>query len=145
MIELITVVMILSVLACVAIPRMNLAAVSGARADAVVRRVVTDLRRTRAQAIQEAACNPAGSALIMTGSAPYKGYEIIRLSDSAVVAACEIPADVQCSGGQKFAFGPLGNLKTGSDTQLQISTEDKVYLVEVLSTTGAVRWTRQGG
>lgn len=136
-------VLILGILACVAVPRLNLGAVSGARTDAVVRRIATDLRRARAQAILEAAANSAGYAVVMSGAEPYSGYQIVSLEDSSVVADCEIPADVQCDGGRRFEFGPLGNLKAGSDTQLNISTEGRTYLVEIVSATGTVTWTRE--
>jgi prepilin-type N-terminal cleavage/methylation domain-containing protein len=142
LVEVITVVMILSILACVAVPRLNFAAVVGARADAAVRQIATDLRRTRANAILHAAANPTGFALVMSGGGPYDGYQIIDLHDSSVVAACEIPDGVRCSGGQRFEFGPLGNLRSGSDTELRITTEARTYLVEIAPATGAVKWTR---
>jgi hypothetical protein len=141
-VEVITVVLILSILACVAVPRLNLAAVTGARADAAVRQIATDLRRTRANAILHAARNPIGFALVMSGEGPYGGYRIIDLRDSAVVAAGKIPDAVGCSGGQRFEFGPLGNLRSGSDTKLRITTDARTYFVEVVPATGAVKWVR---
>jgi hypothetical protein len=78
----------------------------------------------------------------MTGGGPYDGYQIVDLHNSGAIATCEIPDDVQCSGGQRFEFGPLGNLRSGSDAQLRIATETRTYLVEVVPTTGAVKWTR---
>lgn len=134
LVEVITVVLILAAMACVAIARFSWGPVQGARADAVARQIVTDLRRTRARAILHAARNPTGFALVMrTG-----GYEIIDLRDSAVVTAGEIPAEVRCSRGNRFEFGPLGNPREGSDTELSVSTEAREYRIEVVPATGAV-------
>jgi hypothetical protein len=136
--ELIMVVLTLSILACVAVPRFNLGAVWGAKTDALARQIATDLRRTRAQAIQNAAQNPTGYALVIAGSA----YQIVGLHDSTVVATCEIPPEVQCAGGVRFEFGPLGNLREGSDTELRVSTEGKTYTIEIVPATGAVKCTQ---
>lgn len=142
LVELVTVVLILSILAAVAVPRINFAAVGGIRGDAAVRQIATDLRRTRANAILDAARNSKGFALVMTGGNPGHGYEIVDLHDSAVVATCKIPQDVRCSGGQRFEFGPLGNLAGGSDAKLRIVTDARTYTLEIIPATGAVTWTR---
>ncbi len=142
LVEVITVVLILAILAAVAVPRINFAAVGGVRGDAAVRQIATDLRRTRANAILDAARNPKGFALVMTDGGPSDGYEIVDLHDSAVTATCKIPEGVRCSGGQRFEFGPLGNLTGGSDTELRITTDARTYTVEIIPATGAVTWTR---
>jgi len=137
------VVLILGILACVAVPRLNLAAVAGTKTDAVVQRIATDLRRARANAIQQAAWNPTGFAVVMTGGSPYTGYNLIDLSSSEVIEASSIPDDVRCSGGQRFEFGPLGSLCSASDTRLQITSAGRDYVIEVVPATGAVKWTRR--
>jgi Tfp pilus assembly protein PilE len=142
LVEVVTVVLVLSILACVAVPRLNLAAVWGARADAMVQRLATDLRHTRALAITHAARNPDGFALVMQGADPCRGYQIIDQRSRAAVTTGNIPAGVQCSGGRRFEFGPLGNLQNGSDTRLHIRTDDKAYLIEIVPATGAVTWSR---
>ena len=142
LVEVITVVLILSIMACVAVPRLNFAGVSGARADAVVQQITTALRRARAHAVLRAAENPAGFALVMNGAAPYIGYQIVSLQDSSVIADSDIPDEVACSGGQRFEFGPLGNLLSGSDTELRIATEGRVFYIQVEPLTGAARWIR---
>lgn len=141
--EVLTVVLILSILALVAVPRLNWAAVTGVTTDAVVRQIATDLRRTRAEAILHAGRNPTGFALVMSGEAPYRGYQIVDLRDSTVVVTHDLPDAVRCDGGRRFEFGPLGNLRTGSDTQLHITTEARTYRVEIVPATGAVRWVRR--
>ena len=140
--EVVTVVLVLSILACVAVPRLNFGAVWGARADALVERLAMDLRHTRALAITHAGRSPEGFALAMDGSEPYDSYQIIDEHGPAAVTTCTIPAGVRCSGGRRFEFGPLGNLQTGSDTRLQIRTQDKTYLLEIVPATGAVTWRR---
>lgn len=143
LVEVITVVLILGILACIAVPRLNLAAATGARADAMVRQIATDLRRARANAILHAANNPMGFALVMSGEGTYGGYRIIDLQDSSVVADCKIPAGVACCGGRRFEFGPLGDLRTGSDVELRITTDGRAYTVAIVRATGAVKWTRR--
>jgi prepilin-type N-terminal cleavage/methylation domain-containing protein len=143
LIECITVVLILSILALIAVPRLNLGAVRGVQTEAAVRELATDLRRARMQAIAEAAGNPTGFALVMSGASPYGGYRIVDLHDSAVVASRELPADVRCSGGQRFEFGPLGNLNEGSDTQVRVYSEDRAYQLQIVPATGTVKWFRE--
>jgi type II secretory pathway pseudopilin PulG len=142
LLELVTVVLMLSILTCIAVPRLNFGAVWEARADAVVQRLATDLRHTRALAITHAARNPDGFALLMCGADPYRSYQIIDRHDRAVIATCDFPAGVQCTGGRRFEFGPLGNLQNGSDTCLGIRTEGRSYRLEIVPATGAVEWQR---
>jgi len=142
LVEVITVVLVLSILTCIAVPRLDFGAVWGARADAVVQRLATDLRHARALAITHAAGNPDGFALVMRGVDPHRSYQIIDRHDQTVVTTCDLPAGVQCGGGQRFEFGPLGNLQNGSDAHLGIRTEGKSYRLEIVPATGAVQWHR---
>ncbi len=141
LVEVITVVLILSILAVVAVPRIHLAAVGGIRGDAAARQIATDLRRTRAHAILHAAENPKGFALVLAGADD--GYEILDLHRSTAVATCRLPEGVRCSGGKRFEFGPLGNLAGGSDATLRIAVEARSYTLEIAPATGAVTWTRR--
>jgi prepilin-type N-terminal cleavage/methylation domain-containing protein len=142
LVEVITVVLVLSILACVAVPRLDFGAVWGARADAIVERLATDLRRTRADAIAHAARNPDGFVLVMSGADPCHRYQILDQHNHAVIVTCDIPPGVLCGGGRRFEFGPLGNLQNGSDTHLRIGTGGKTYLLEIVPATGAVTWSR---
>ncbi len=142
LVEVVTVALVISILACVAVPRLNLGAVWGARADAAVQRLVTDLRHTRALAITHAARNPDGFALVMQGTGPARSYQIINRGSHIATTACTLPADLQCGGGRRFEFGPLGNLQNGSDTRLRVQTDGKAYLIEIAPATGAVEWHR---
>jgi len=142
LVEVITVVLVISILACVAVPRLDIGAVWGARADAIVERLVTDLRRTRAEAIANAARNPNGFVLALTGADPCRRYQIIDQHTLTIVAAVDLPLGVRCSGGRRFEFGPLGNLQNSSDTQLRLETGGKAYVMEIVPATGAVEWHR---
>jgi Tfp pilus assembly protein FimT len=138
--ELVIVVLVVAVLACVAVPRLQFATVHGVEADVVVRKLATDLRRARAAAILNAAENPEGYAVVMSGSADgYAGYEVVNLQDSDVLTVYDIPANVCCSGGRRFEFGPLGGLKEGSDTQLQVSSGNRASAITVVPATGMVK------
>ena len=141
LIELMVVVAILAALAFIAVPRLQYATVHGYGADAVARKIATDLRRTRSRAILFAAENTAGFALNMTGSAPYSGYEIVNLDDSSTVDSHSIESTVNCTGGSQFQFGPLGNLKDGSDTQLAISGGGKSFTITIIPATGMTQCT----
>lgn len=138
--ELILVVLIAAVLACVAVPRLQFGAVRRVTADAVAQKLVTDLRRARAAAILYAAENSQGFAVVMSGSSgSYTGYRLVNLQNLAVLADHDIPATVTCSGGARFEFGPLGNLKEGSDTQVQVSAEGSGCTIAVTPATGRVQ------
>jgi prepilin-type N-terminal cleavage/methylation domain-containing protein len=143
LVELVVVVLILGVLTCVAVPRFSWGAVWGAQADAFVRQLTTDLRRTRTHALVEAARNPAGFALVMEGAAPYRGYRIIDLHNSAVVATRAIPTTVRCTAGRRFEFGPLGNLREDSDVRLRVTSENRAYTLTMAPATGAVQCVRE--
>ncbi len=140
--EVVTVVLVLSILTCIAVPRLDFGAVWGARADGVVQRLATDLRHTRTLAIAHAAANPDGFVLVMQGVDPYRSYRIVDRHNQTVVTTCSFPAGVRCGGGRWFEFGPLGNLQNGSDTRLGIRAEGKSYRLEIVPATGAVEWHR---
>ena len=142
LIELLIIVLFISAMAYIAVPRLQFATVRGKQADAVARKIMTDLRRTRMLAISDAATNTSGFRLEMTGSSPYTGYRIIDLSDSSVVDTISINSVVTCTGGSQFSFGPLGNLQTGSSTQLVVSYSGKTFTLDITSATGAVKCTQ---
>lgn len=141
LVEMITVVLIMAALAFIAVPRLQYGALHRQQADTVARKIVTDLRRTRSRAILYAVQNTDGFALNMTGSAPYTGYQIVDLSDSSVIDSHDIDSAISCTGGSQFEFGPLGNLKDGSDTQLTISAEGKTFTITIIPATGTVECT----
>ncbi len=139
MVELVIVVLILAILTCLALPRLRFDVVSKANAGAVARRIGMDLRLARSRAILQAVQSPAGCALTMIGSEPYQRYDIVDLGDSSVIASHDLPAGVRCTGGRRFEFNTLGELKEGSDTQLQVSSQDRTLTLSVLPATGMVK------
>ena len=132
--EMIVVVLILGVLTLIAIPRLNFAAMYHKQANAIAKKIVTDLRRTRTLAIANAANNTTGFTLSVSGS----GYQIIDDSNSATVDSQTIDSQITCGGGTVFSFGPLGNLRAGA-TPITVSYEGKTYTITVISATGIVQ------
>jgi Tfp pilus assembly protein FimT len=141
LVELILIVLFVGILAFIVVPRMNLSVVSKQKAETTARKIITDLRRTRRLAISDAANNTAGFALKMTGSSPYTGYEIENLDTAETVDTHTINSTITCTGGSEFNFGPLGNLLTGSDTQLSVSASGKTFTIDITSATGMVKCT----
>jgi prepilin-type N-terminal cleavage/methylation domain-containing protein len=141
--ELVVVVIILGVLAFIALPRYNQAAVSIQKADATARKIATDLRGARGLAISSAAVNSAGFALRMTGGPPCTGYEVVDLSSSTTTSSEEIESPVVCQGGVYFHFLPDGTLAGDSDTSLTVAAGGASFAIEVIAETGMVKCSRQ--
>jgi Tfp pilus assembly protein FimT len=139
LVELVIIVIFLGIIAGIAVPRFNFAIITKQDAEATAWKIVTDLRRTRSLAIDNAADNTAGFALNMTGSAPYSGYQIQNLATSATVDSHSIDSDTSCTGSNQFRFGPLGNLLSGSGTQLVVSASGKTFTINLTTATGLVR------
>ena len=141
--EMIVVVMILGALAFIAVPRLNFAALHHKQANAIAKKIVTDLRRTRSLAISKAVNNPSGYKLQMVGSSPYTSYQIVDSNVAAtVVDTLTIDSPISCTGGSLFKFGPLGNLLTGSSsTPITVSSDGITCTITVISATGIVQCT----
>jgi len=140
-IELIIVVLFLAAFAAVAVPRLNFSAITKSKADCLAGKIITDLRRTRTLAISNAANNTEGFELYMVGSSPYSGYEIRNIDTSEVVDSHTITPGISCTGGGTFKFGPFGDLLTGSDTDLTVSAEGKIFTISIIAATGTVKCT----
>lgn len=137
--ELALIVLILGILGVIAVPKMQLGTLRRQKADTVAGKIITDLRLTRRLAISNAAVNVSGYALGMTGASPYSGYEIVDLATGQAVDSYNIDSQVSCVGGSSFRFGPLGNLLDGSDAQLTVSLEGKIFTITIVSATGEVK------
>lgn len=137
LIEVIVIVVILGALAFVAIPTLRYSVLYRKQVDAAARRIVTDLRRARRLAICEAATNTDGFALNRSGSS----FAIVDLSDDTTVpnSTFSLDAHISCLGGTSFRFGPLGNLKTDSDSQLTVSSQGKSFIIDIIPATGIVK------
>lgn len=139
LIELIVIVVMLGALAFIAIPRLQLGAIYRKQADTVARKIVTDLRRTRQLAISSAATNSNGYALNRSGLT----YQIVDGNGTPILnGTFTIDSTISCSGGTSFQFGPLGNLKTGSDSQLSVSTSGKTFTMSITPATGMIQCTQ---
>src|SRR4030042_5317847 len=137
LIELIVIIAMLGALAFIAIPRLRFSAIYRKQADTDARKIVTDLRRARQLAISSAAPNTDGFALNRAGS----NFEIVNLSNGTTVPNSTFSTNpkVTCAGGTAFQFGPLGNLKTGSDSQLTVSAETKNFIINITPETGTIK------
>jgi len=131
--------MFLGIFAAIAVPRFNRAAVLKNKAETTARKIVADLRRTRRLAISDAANNTMGFSLSMIGGPNYTGYEIIDLNTSVTVDSHNIDPEVSCKGYSIFEFGPLGNLKEGSGTELYVDGGGKSFTINVIRATGMVK------
>ncbi len=142
LIELIIFVMFLGILAAISVPKMTSFIISKQKAETFANQVVTDLRWTRRLAISDAATNTDGYALNMTGGGPYTGYEIENLNTSTTITngTFSIDSDITCNGGASFQFGPLGNRKPGSATQLTVTGGEKTFTIDI-TLTGMVKCT----
>ena len=140
LVELFIVVMFLGIFAAVAVPRLNFNIVSQQKADTVARKIVTDLRRTRGLAISDAANNSKGYELKMVGSVPYNAYEIENMDTHQTVETQSTGnITISCPNGHKFKFGPLGELASGSATELIVSAADRSFTITVNPATGMVK------
>ena len=139
LVELIIVVLFIGILAAVAVPRLNFSAVSKQKAEAVARKIVTDMRRTRGLAITHAAVNNEGFMVKMGSTEPYIKYSIVNKDTDTEVDSFEIDPDVMCKGDDRFEFGPLGNLITGSGTVLKVGADGRSFTITVIAATGTVK------
>jgi type II secretory pathway pseudopilin PulG len=141
LVELIIVVLCIGILAAVAVPRLNFAAISKHKAEATTLKIAIDIRRARRLSISNAATNTNGFKLNMDGLAPYTSYMIENNDTGEVIDSHTIDSGVNCTGGKKFSFGPLGNLKSESDTQLVVSAEGRTFTIAATRATGMIKCT----
>jgi len=140
--ELVLVSAVISICAIIAIPRMNTDLLKKYKSQTAAKQIITDLRIARSLAIQSAAVNSSGFALQMIGSSPYRSYKLVNLATSIVLSSHDLDSSLQCTGGAIFNFGPLGNLKTGSDTSLIISGAGSTTTITITAATGMVNYAK---
>ena len=140
-VEAIIIVLFLGIFAAIAVPRLNRAAISKHKAEAIARKIVADLRLTRRLAITDAANNTMGFELKMVGVVPYTSYKIENVKTHATVATNTVDSGVSisCPTGIRFIFGSLGNLKVGSGTGIIVSAEGKTFTITIIPATGTVK------
>ncbi len=169
LVELIVVLLFVAVFAAIAVPRLNFAGVRKKGAEVTAYKFLSELRRTRALAIANAASNPNGfgiwinptgamvadepvvytaalfsnSETSITGRSriKYYTYEIRNLMTGETVDSQDIYDNVNIGGGSQFSFGPLGNL-TSSDTNLTISSGNTSFVINITGSTGSMTCTK---
>ena len=137
-IELVAVVLLLGIFAYIAIPKLKLNMLDRNASETQAQKIITDLRLARNMAVTDAARNTSGFEVQMAGSSPYHSYNIVNLATSSVVSTNTISNNVSCTGGTLFKFGPLGNLLSGSSSQLVVSGAGKTTTINVIAATGTV-------
>ena len=165
LIELVIVMLFVAAFAAIAVPRLNFAGVRKKGAEVVAYKFLSELRRTRALAIANAAVNPNGfgiwinpagamvteepvvytAGLFSNGESSIKGrsrikyytYEIRNLMTGETVDSQDVYDNVNIGGGKQFSFGPLGNLTSG-DTNLTISSGSKFFVINITGSTGSM-------
>ena len=139
LIEAIVIVMVLGALAFIAVPRLNFAALYRKQAHTVAKKIVTDLRRTRALAISNAATNTTGFTLKIEGSNCLI-IDDANYPNGVTVDSYTIDSHISFGSDAVFSFGPLGNLRDGSSNQLTVSdvAATRSYTIMVIHGTGIV-------
>ena len=161
LVEMIVVVLIIGIFAAISVPRINFAAIEKKGPEIVAAKLMTDLRRTRSLAINNAATNPDGYQLKINpliakaisepriytaglfssddgAKRKYYTYDIIRLDTKQIVETHDGYEPVTFSGGLEFSFGPLGNL-TSFQTTLTIGAEGEIFAINITASTGYMK------
>lgn len=138
LVELILVCAFLAIFAAIAVPRFNFAGISKYKAEAVARKLVTDIRRTRQMAISDAANNNKGFELDIVGTSPFASYEMVNFDTHETIDSHTIDSDVTVTGDSKFRFGPQGNLTVPGHTEITVSAQGKSFTITVIVATGSV-------
>jgi prepilin-type N-terminal cleavage/methylation domain-containing protein len=161
LVEMIVVVLMIGIFAAVSVPRINFASIAKKGPEVVASKLMTDLRRTRSLAINNAATNSDGyqlkinpliakaitepriytAGLFSNGNkvkTKYYTYDIIRLDKNRIVETHDGYEPVVFTGGLEFSFGPLGNLTSAGST-LTIRAEGEIFAINITASTGHMR------
>jgi prepilin-type N-terminal cleavage/methylation domain-containing protein len=141
-IELVVVVLLIGIFSYVAIPRMRSGILDQSTSQTQAQKIITDLRLARNMAVTDAARNTSGFAVQMTGSSPYRSYNVVNLTNNSVVSTVAISSNASCTGGASFKFGPLGNLLAGSGNQLVVSGGGRTTIINIVAATGTVEYVQ---
>jgi Tfp pilus assembly protein FimT len=138
LIEMVIIVAMLGIVAFIVVPRLQFPTLYRKQVDTVARKIITDLRRTRQLAISNAAIDPNGYALSISGLT----YQIVDGNGTPIPnGTFSIDPKISCSGGTNFRFGPLGNLTVYDSNQLTVSAEGKSFTISITTATGMIRCT----
>lgn len=137
--EMVIVSVIVGIMASIAIPRLNLAAIHKQVADTTVRKIVTDLRRTRSLAISDAANNNDGYELKLYGSGSYTSYSIKNRDTGEKIVEHDFDSNITVTAdGKKFKFSPLGDALKGAST-ITVSSSGRSFTITVTRATGMIK------
>jgi prepilin-type N-terminal cleavage/methylation domain-containing protein len=136
--ELLIAVVLITILAAIAVPRINFSITTAKGAEAVAVKISTDLRRGRRLALSDAAGNTDGYRVRMNGASPYSGYDIVNLKTSAVLESHQFDSGINVTGGSSFDFGPMGNLLGGSGSTIDVAGGGKSFTLTITTATGMV-------
>jgi type II secretory pathway pseudopilin PulG len=142
MAEMLLVVIIIGVLAAVAVPRFSMATIHTKQDEALVRKLTTDLRKTRMMAIANAADNSSGFQLRINTSSP-KSYEIRNLQTNQTVESFPVDSRITFSGTTQFSFTTLGSLNPATSVQMTVTGQNKVWVFDIYGYTASVKCTEQ--
>ncbi len=138
LVEMLIVVLIISVLTFIAVPRMSMATVFKGKAQTSAERMAAAIRLCRTLAISNAAQNQQGFSLTITESVGSTGFQIVNLKTSQVVKTETLPTGVTYTGAKTFSFGPLGS-RTDAGGNLSVSAGGKTIVISVVNTTGMLK------
>lgn len=138
LVEMLIVVLLISVLTFIAVPRMGMATVFKGKAQTAAEQIAAAVRLCRTMAISNAAQNQQGFRLAFTGSGGYTGFEIINLKTSQTIKTETLPTGITYSGTTGFSFNPLGS-RTDTGGNLTVSAGGKNFVISVVGTTGMVK------
>ena len=141
LVELLIVVLIISAITFIAVPRFGMAVISIGKSQTTATKIAAAIRHCRTLAISNAATNQQGFKLNMTGpSSGYTGYQIVNVQTGQVIESGSVPENVSCTGANDFWFGPLGN-RLGDTDNLTVNMNGKTYVISIISATGMVKCT----
>jgi prepilin-type N-terminal cleavage/methylation domain-containing protein len=137
LVELIVVVTITAAMAVVAIPRFSFRLVSRTKAEASAYKLIADLRLARSMAIRDAATNDKGYEVDLASTT----YTIVNTKTNTTVASHTFTSGVTVAwvGSSKFVFEPLGDLKSGSGTQITLSAGGRTCTLTFVPATGDIK------
>jgi prepilin-type N-terminal cleavage/methylation domain-containing protein len=138
--ELVIVVAIMGVMAAMAIPRFSTSLVGKTKAEAAAYKLIADLRLARSMAIRDAATNDKGYEVDLTSTT----YTIENTKTHATVASHTFTSGVTVAwtGSSKFVFEPLGDLKSGSGTQITLAAGGRTCTLTFVAATGEIKCTK---
>lgn len=129
--EVLTVVILLGILALIAVPRF---ANAKKLSYTTARELVGDLRNTRSLAINTGVMH---YLKLFPPEGPYTEYKIFDSSNNQIGNTQAIPNEVTCTAStDTFSFNYLGSCNNGTDASITFEGEGETYTVQITGFTG---------